>query len=82
MEVLTAYVRQHSPREHPPEETREEGAAESEHAGSGPTRFSNDSVGRVLEADTQTIITVIRRRTRSLGEGEPESLGLQIILLE
>lgn len=80
MEVLTAYVRQHSPRKRP-EATREEGAAESEHAGSGSTRSSNDSVGRVLDADTQAIITVIRRRTRSFGRGEPESLDLHYTYL-
>jgi hypothetical protein len=63
MEVLTAYVRQHAPW------SSAEGKEGTEDA---------DVVKKVPspDADIQAIMTVIQRRLRSYGHGEPDSLDL------
>jgi hypothetical protein len=77
MEVLTAYVRQHAPRGLPEEgqDSTEEAAVEQK----AEDRLSEESRSTELPAptpDIQAIMTVIRRRTRSYGKGEAESLDL------
>lgn len=73
MEVLTAYVRQHSPRQ-PKGETSKE-ATEGESGDPSTVLPSNDHVA-VLDADLQAIISVIRRRTRYHGKSEPPEIDL------
>jgi hypothetical protein len=69
MEVLTAYVRQHA--------TWGDAAAEkkSEEDSSGESETAEVSAPA---ADIQTIMTVIGRRTRSFGHGEPKHLDLNL----
>src|SRR5215216_5233848 len=85
MEVLTAYVRQHAPRR--PEEAQqveEDATVEKKYVKKyvevSALRFlrgkSEPSEVPDLAADIQAIMTVIGRRTRSLGHGEPEPLDL------
>jgi hypothetical protein len=62
MEILTAYVREHA-RWSP--ERGQEGAE------SDPTEAPTPAA-----PDIQAILSVIRRRTRSIGHGEPEALDL------
>jgi hypothetical protein len=76
MEVLTAYVRQHAPwRPEGAQQVGEEAAVEkkSEEDSSGE---SETPEAPAPAADIQANLTVIRRRTRTLGHGEPERLGL------
>jgi hypothetical protein len=81
MEVLTAYVRQHAPRR--PEEAQqveEDATVEKESVEDSILRLlpkkSEPSEVSDLAADIQAIMTVIGRRTRSWGHGEPEPLDL------
>jgi uncharacterized protein YjbI with pentapeptide repeats len=60
MEVLTAYIRQNAPRKLEKESTAE----------------GSDEEIRAPKADIQAIMTVLRRRTRFFGQGEPEPLDL------
>jgi Pentapeptide repeats (8 copies) len=76
MEVLTAYVRQHA---HSP---REEGQGDEADAAIEKESVE-DSSGEsettevpTPDPDIQAIMTVLGRRTRSFGEGEPEALDL------
>jgi hypothetical protein len=73
MEVLTAYVRQHALR-WLPEEERED----TEDAGveKRPVVEPVGGVPPTFDPDIQAIMTVLRRRTRSLSHGEPEPLDL------
>jgi hypothetical protein len=76
MEVLTAYVRQHAPLR--PEEAQpveEDAAAEKKSEGDSSGKSEPAEVPP-LTADIQAIMTVIGRRTRSFGHGEPERLDL------
>jgi hypothetical protein len=77
MEVLTAYVRQHSPRR-PEEEAQqvEEDAAVEKKSEEDSSGESETAEVPAPAADIQAIMTVIRRRTRSFGHGEPEPLDL------
>ena len=77
MEVLTAYVRQHA-RQLP--EQKLEGAEEA----AVELQYKEDTWGELettgvptLDPDIQAIMTVLRRRTHSLGLGEPEPLDLR-----
>jgi hypothetical protein len=79
MEVLTAYVRQHAPLR--PKESQ--GGAEDEAVAKKSEEDSGRSTGESEPTevpapgpDIQAIITVLRRRTRYLGHGEPEPLDL------
>jgi hypothetical protein len=72
IEVLTAYVRQHTPWR--PEEAQQDAAVQKKSEYS--TGKSEPSEVPGLAADIQAIMTVIRRRTRSFGNGEPEFLDL------
>jgi hypothetical protein len=76
MEVLTAYMRQHSPG--PPKEAQqvEEDAAVEKKSEEDLRGKSETTEVPDLAADIQAIITVIRRRTRYFGNGETEALGL------
>ena len=76
MEVLTAYVRQHSPW--PPKEAQqvEEDAAVEKKSEEDLRGKSETTEVPDLAADIQAIITVIRRRTRYFGDGETEALDL------
>jgi hypothetical protein len=60
MEVLTAYIRQNAPRKLEKESTEE----------------GSDEEVRAPDPDVQAIMTVLRRRTRYFGHGEPEPLDL------
>jgi uncharacterized protein YjbI with pentapeptide repeats len=75
MEVLTAYVRQHAPRR--PEEAQKgtEDAAEAKSAMEDSGGTSETTEGPP-DPDIQAIMTVLRRRTRSFGHGEPEPIDL------
>jgi len=81
MEVLTAYARHH--RRWPKEELEATEAATVEKYRQAPpfnfVNFNPDPLpveGPPLDPDIQAIITVLRRRTRSFGDGEPERLDL------
>jgi hypothetical protein len=73
MEVLTAYVRQLA---HWPEEERKALAAAAENR----TRDLSSEIRAAMvsppDPDIQAIMTIIRRRTRYYGHGEPEPLDL------
>jgi hypothetical protein len=79
MDVLTAYVRQHAPRR--PLDEGQEGAEDatvdkkSEEDSREATKKTTDVPAPA--PDIQAIMTVLRRRTRSFGHGEPEPLDLQ-----
>jgi hypothetical protein len=79
MEVLTAYVRQHSQRESIGAPSKE--ATEKEPGEPSNLKPSDDGVAG-LDADIQAIVTVLRRRTRYLGVGEPEPINLRHTHLE
>jgi uncharacterized protein YjbI with pentapeptide repeats len=75
MEVLTAYVRQHAP-------WRQEEELQRVEEDTTPEKSEQNSSGesKILEApaaDIQAIITVLRRRIRTAGHGEPEGLNLR-----
>ena len=72
MEVLTAYVRQHTPWR--PEEAQQDAAVQKKSEDS--TGKSEPSEVPGFAADIQAIMTVIRRRTRSFDNGEPDFLHL------
>ncbi len=76
MEVLTAYVRQHAPRR--PEERQEgqEGPAVEKKPEEDSGEVPETTKVPVPAPDIQAIMTVIRRRTRYVGHGEPEPLDL------
>lgn len=65
MEILTAYVRQHAPWAQ-----EEEKAEENSNEESMPAEVQSP------DPDIQAIMTVLRRRTRTFGHGEPEPLNL------
>jgi hypothetical protein len=75
MEVLTAYVRQHAPRR--PEEAQKgtEDAAEAKSTMEDSGGTSETTEGPP-DPDIHAIMTVLRRRTRSFGHGEPEPIDL------
>jgi hypothetical protein len=76
MEILTAYVRQHAPwRPEEAQQVVEEAAVENKseedsRGESEPSKFA------VPAPDIQAIMTILRRRTRFLGHGEPEPIDL------
>jgi Pentapeptide repeats (8 copies) len=78
MDVLTAYVRQHAPRR--PLDEGQEGAEDatvdkkSEEDSREATKKTTDVPAPA--PDIQAIMTVLRRRTRFFGHGEPERLDL------
>jgi uncharacterized protein YjbI with pentapeptide repeats len=86
MEVLTAYVRQHAPLR--PEQRSEPEVAVEKKSGedSGENNETIESLRDLplrdpdidlpLAPDIQATLTVLRRRTPSLGHGEPEPLDL------
>jgi Pentapeptide repeats (8 copies) len=78
MEVLTAYVRQHAPW--PPAEVQqsEEGTDlnRSEEDSGGSRQKSEPTEVPAPASDIQAIMTVLRRRTHSLGHGESDPLDL------
>ena len=78
MEVLTAYVRQHAPlRAIEGQEGGEDAAVENSEEDSGGSRGESKPTAVSARApDIQAIMTVLRRRTRSFGHGEPEFLDL------
>src|SRR5829696_678972 len=69
MEVLTAYVRQHAP-------LRAIEGQEGEEDSGGSRGESKPTAVSARAPDIQAIMTVLRRRTRSFGHGEPEFLDL------
>jgi hypothetical protein len=75
MEVLTAYVRQYAPRR--PEEAQKgtEDAAEAKSAMEDSGGTSETTEGPP-DPNIHAIMTVLRRRTRSFGHGEPERIDL------
>jgi uncharacterized protein YjbI with pentapeptide repeats len=74
MEVLTAYVRQHARRLPARRQEDAEGTAVGQKKGSREEPETS-KVFR-LDPDIQAIMTVIRQRARSFGQGEPEPLDL------
>jgi hypothetical protein len=77
MEVLTAYVRQHAPWR--PEEAQQvkEDPAVDKKAKENSRGESETTEVPAPAADIQAIVTVLRQRTRSFGQGEPEPLDLR-----
>jgi hypothetical protein len=76
MEVLTAYVRQHAPWR-PEEEQKGTGeAAVEKKSTEDSSEQSEPAKVPTLDLDIQAIVTVLQRRTRSLGHGEPGILDL------
>jgi hypothetical protein len=79
MEVLTAYVRQHAPSR--PEEAQQgeedQGVEKSEEDPGATRQKSEPSEVPAPAPDIQAIMTVLRRRTRYYGHGEPEYLDLK-----
>ena len=75
IEVLTAYVRQHAPwrQEEELRQVEEETTPEKSEQNSSGESKTLEAPG----ADIQAIITVLRRRIRSIGHGEPEPLDLR-----
>jgi hypothetical protein len=83
MEILTAYVRQHAPWHAPWPWQSEEGLG-SEADSAVEDKSVEDSSGESESTevptpgpDIQAIMTVLRRRTRFFGHGEPEPLDLR-----
>jgi uncharacterized protein YjbI with pentapeptide repeats len=77
MEVLTAYVRQHAPRRREEERGGEADAAVEKNIVEGSSGKSKITEDLTLNPDIQAIMTVLRRRTRYFGHGEPEPLNLR-----
>jgi uncharacterized protein YjbI with pentapeptide repeats len=86
MEILTAYVRQHAPARPEEDQQGEEDPSVQKFTRTSVTlgAAEEDSVEVIetsevtaLAPDIQAIMTVLRRRTRSFGHGEPEPLDLQ-----
>jgi hypothetical protein len=77
MEVLTAYVRQHAPWRPEGQQGKEDAITEKPEENSGGSRGESRPTEVPAPApDIQAIMTVLRRRTRSFGHGEPERLDL------
>jgi Pentapeptide repeats (8 copies) len=76
MEVLTAYVRQHAPWRREESQQVEEDAAAEKKSEQDSSRWGFPRQVPGLAADLQATMTVIGRRTRSWGHGEPERLDL------
>jgi len=76
MEVLTAYVRQHAPW--PPKEGQEgtKDSALEKNSKEASWEASETTEVPAPAPDIQAIATVLRRRTHSLGHGEPDPLDL------
>jgi hypothetical protein len=76
MEVLTAYVGQHAPWR--PEEAQQgEEDATVENSGEDSREATETTEVPPPGPDIQAIMTVLRRRTRFFGHGEPERLNLR-----
>jgi hypothetical protein len=77
MEILTAYVRQNAPW--PPEvgQERTEEAADEQRAMEGSGGKSETTEPSAPDPDIQVITTILRRRKRYFGHGEPERLNLR-----
>jgi uncharacterized protein YjbI with pentapeptide repeats len=79
MEVLTAYVRQHAPLRPKESQGGAEDAAVAKKSEEDSGRSTGESEPTEVPApgpDIQAIMTVLRRRSRSFGHGEPERLDL------
>jgi Pentapeptide repeats (8 copies) len=76
MEILSAYVRQNAPRWPGDDQGGTDDATEGQSALEGSKGKSETTEPADLDPDIQAIITVLRRRTRYYGHGEPESLNL------
>jgi uncharacterized protein YjbI with pentapeptide repeats len=78
MEILTTYVRQHAPwlSERGLELLKVLEAAAVENAEAGTSAGSESTEVPSLAPETQAILTVIRRRERYFGHGEPDPLDL------
>jgi hypothetical protein len=77
MEILTAYVRQNAPL--PPKAGRErtEDATDEQRAEEGSGGKSETAEPSAPDPDIQAIMTILRRRKRYFGRGEPERLNLR-----
>jgi Pentapeptide repeats (8 copies) len=77
MEILSAYVRQNAPL--PPEAAQErmEDATDERRALEGSRGKSEPTEPSAPDSDIQAIMTILRRRSRSYGKGEPEPLDLR-----
>jgi uncharacterized protein YjbI with pentapeptide repeats len=78
MEVLTAYVRQNSPsRPLEGQQGEEDAIIEKFETGSGGSKKKSAPTDvHATDSDIQAIMTVLRRRSRSFGHGEPKRLDL------
>ena len=76
MEVLTAYVRQHAPWRPEADQQGEEDAIIDKKSEEDSREATVTIDVPALAPDIQAIMTVIRRRTRYYGHGEPEPLDL------
>jgi len=77
MEVLTAYVRQHAPRRPEGGQGDEAEAVVEKKTVEDSTDDTDTTEVATPDPDIQAIMTVIRRRTRSFGHGEPERIHLR-----
>lgn len=77
MEILTAYVRQNAPWSPEERKQAEEGAAAEKKAEENSSEEFRPAEAQRPDPDIQAIMTVLRRRTRSFGHGEPERLDLR-----
>jgi hypothetical protein len=76
MEVLTAYVRQHAPWLPEEDQQSEEDAIIDKKSEEDSREATETTEVPAPAPDIQAIMTVIRRRTRSLGHGEPDPIDL------
>jgi len=76
MEVLTTYVRHHAPYLPVEDQQGEEEATIDKKSEEGSKEATETTAVLAPAPDIQAIMTVIRRRTRSFGTGEPDFLHL------
>jgi uncharacterized protein YjbI with pentapeptide repeats len=76
MEILTAYVRQNAPLLPEAGQESTEDATDEERAMEGFGEESEIAERSAPDPDIQAIMTILRRRTRSYDQGEPEPLDL------
>jgi hypothetical protein len=77
MEILTAYVRQNAPLPSHAGQERTEDATDEQRAMEGSGGNSETTEPSAPNPDIQAIMTILRRRKRYYGHGEPEPLDLR-----
>ena len=77
MEILTAYVRQNAPWPPKAGQRSRGDATEEQSAVEDSGEKSETTEPSAPDPDIQAVITILRRRSRSFGKGEPEHLDLR-----